>query len=271
MVPMPYVVARRRRELHGTYTLELQPESGEKGVRPAPGQFNMLYAFGSGEVPISVSGVENGGTAIAHTVRDVGIVTKALCGLKTGDPVGLRGPFGTHWPVRSMEGNDVVIVAGGLGLAPLRLAIRKVLERREKFGRVVLLYGTRAPSDILFRAELQHWRGRFDLDVEVTVDTADSSWVGDVGVVTRLISRERFDPLNTVALVCGPEIMILFAAQELENRGVATQDIHVSLERNMKCAVGLCGHCQFGPFFVCKDGPVFPYARIKRLAGISEV
>jgi NAD(P)H-flavin reductase len=270
-LPLPYVVTRRRRELRGTYTLELEPASGEGGVSPAPGQFNMLYAFGSGEVPISVSGLASDGTALVHTIRDVGPVTKALCGLKVGETVGLRGPFGTSWPVDSIEGNDVVIVAGGLGLAPLRPAIRQVLEHRQNFGRVVLLYGTRTPEDILFRAELQRWRGRFDLDVEVTVDSADSSWSGDVGVVTRLISREQFDPLNTVALVCGPEIMIRFAAQELENKGVATEDIYVSLERNMKCAVGFCGHCQFGSFFVCKDGPVFSYDRIKRLAGISEV
>jgi NAD(P)H-flavin reductase len=165
--------------------------------------------------------------------------------------------------VEDLEGNDIVIVSGGIGLAPLRPALYHILSRRDRYGRVVLLYGARTPADILYRQELEQWRARFDLEVYATVDRAMSGWRGNVGVVTTLIPRAPFDPLNTVALVCGPEVMMRFTVQELQKRGVGPPTIYLSMERNMKCAVGFCGHCQFGPVFVCKDGPVFRYDRIK--------
>jgi NAD(P)H-flavin reductase len=165
--------------------------------------------------------------------------------------------------VAEAEGNDVVIVAGGIGLAPLRPALYSLLARREKYGRVVLLYGARTPTDILYRRELEQWRARFDLEVYATVDRAMSGWRGNVGVVTALVPRAPFDALNTVAMVCGPEVMMRFTVLELQKRGVAADSIFLSLERNMKCAVGFCGHCQLGPVFVCKDGPVFRYDRVK--------
>jgi NAD(P)H-flavin reductase len=167
--------------------------------------------------------------------------------------------------VKEAEGNDIVIVSGGIGLAPLRPALYAVLSNRKKYGKVVLLYGCRTPDDILYRKELEKLRGRFDLEVDITVDHAGGDWYGNVGVVTTLISRTAFDPLHTVAMVCGPELMMRYTAQELMKHDVDAGRIHLTMERNMKCAVGFCGHCQYGPEFVCRDGPVFPYGRVERL------
>jgi NAD(P)H-flavin reductase len=271
MLPRRYLVQRRRRELAGTFTLDLEPLDDPTVPTFAPGQFNMLYVFGVGEIPISISGDPASRTPLVHTIRDVGIVSHALQALGPGDVLGVRGPFGSHWPVERAHDKDLVVVAGGIGLAPLRPVIYAALARRARFGRVALLYGARTPSDILFRGELQRWRTQGGLDVVVTVDRATGSWRGSVGVVTRLIPRVSFDPANTIALVCGPEIMIRFTASELIKRGVPGDSIFISMERNMKCAVAQCGHCQYGPYFVCQDGPVFPYSALQRLLMIWEV
>jgi NAD(P)H-flavin reductase len=201
----------------------------------------------------------------------VGTVTRTMRQLRVGDTLGVRGPFGNPWPVEEAFGSDLVIVAGGIGLAPLRPVLYRLLAQREKFGKVVLLYGTRSPEDILFRRELEQWRASFELDVHVTVDRAVGRWRGNVGVVTTLIPRAAFDPLSTLAMVCGPEVMMRFTALELLKRGVAREHIYLSMERNMKCGIGLCGHCQFGPTFVCKDGPVFRYDRIEAFFGKREL
>jgi NAD(P)H-flavin reductase len=251
-----------RRETHDTFTLEMEPPGGAEAFPFAPGQFNMLYVHGVGEVPISISGDPGKPERLVHTIRAVGPVTRALCREKPPAVIGVRGPFGSHWPVEEAVGSDVVIVAGGIGLAPLRPAVYHLLAHREKYGRIALIYGTRTPSDLLYSRELEAWRSRFDLDVAVTVDAAREEWRGNVGVVTTLIPRAPFDPANTVAMTCGPEVMMRFSIQELEKRGVAAESIALSLERNMKCAIGFCGHCQLGPAFICKEGPVFRYDRI---------
>jgi NAD(P)H-flavin reductase len=265
MLPQLYRVQRVRREIPDTFTLELEPEEGVEIPPFASGQFNMLYVFGVGEIPISISGDPARRKPLVHTTRAVGTVSKAMRELKPEDVIGVRGPFGSHWPIERAMGKDVVIVAGGIGLAPLRSAMYQVISQREKYGKVVLLYGARTPEDILYRREVEHWRAHFDLEVYVTVDNATGKWRGSVGVVTRLIPRAPFDPLNTVAMICGPEVMMRFTAAELEKRGVAPENIFVSMERNMKCAIGQCGHCQYGPHFVCKDGPVFQYSRVQHL------
>ena len=271
MLPQPYTVRRLYKEMRDTYTLELEPADGT-GVPPfAAGQCNMLYVFGMGEVPISISGDPTQPQPLVHTVRTVGAVTRAICTLKRGAVLGVRGPFGSAWPVATAVGQDVVLVAGGLGLAPLRPVLYHVLAHREQYGQVVLLYGTRTPEDLLYRRQLEHWRARFDLEVLVTVDRATSTWRGSVGVVTKLIARAPFDPPETVAMLCGPEVMMRFTMMALRQRGVAEDHIFVSMERNMKCAIGLCGHCQFGPTFLCKDGPVLCYDRIKPWFGKREV
>jgi NAD(P)H-flavin reductase len=230
----------------------------------------MVYAFGVGEVPISVSGDPGRPDVLVHTIRAVGAVTKALAGARKGDTLGVRGPYGTPWPLEKARGKDVLIVAGGLGLAPLRPLVHAVLSDRKEFRRVSMLLGFRSPEEILFARELVRWKGRFDLDVRLTVDRATPDWRGDVGVVTTLIPRACFDPADTVAFVCGPEVMMRFAAAEIRARGTAADAIHVSMERNMKCAVGICGHCQFGPEFVCKDGPAFPWSRVEKLLRVRE-
>jgi NAD(P)H-flavin reductase len=271
MVPQLYRVQRVRREIPDTFTLELEPEEGVEIPPFASGQFNMLYVFGVGEIPISISGDPARRQPLVHTTRAVGTVSKAMRELKPDDVIGVRGPFGSHWPIERAMGKDVVIVAGGIGLAPLRSAMYQVISQREKYGKVVLLYGARTPEDILYPREVERWRAHFDLEVHVTVDNATGKWRGSVGVVTRLIPRASFDPLNTVAMVCGPEVMMRFTAAELEKRGVAAENMYVSMERNMKCAVGLCGHCQYLPHFVCKDGPVFQYSQVQELLTKWEV
>jgi NAD(P)H-flavin reductase len=271
MVPVLYRVARVQQELADTYTMELTPPDGEP-MRPfLAGQFNMLYAFGVGEIPISISGDPTSHGSLVHTTRGVGMASRALCAVALGDVVGVRGPFGTPWPLDVAAGQNIVLVAGGIGLAPLRPALYAILAQRERYGSVSLLYGARSPDELLFRHEVEHWRSRLDLDVYVTVDRAASEWRGSVGVVTKLIPRVAIEPEKTVALVCGPEIMMRFTASELVKRGVSLDRLYVSMERNMKCAVGLCGHCQFGPHFICKDGPVFAYSRVQALLTEAEV
>ncbi|WKN22457.1 FAD/NAD(P)-binding protein [Azotobacter vinelandii] len=269
-LPQPYRVERRRRELVGAVTLELAPLVG---ARPdfAPGQFNMLYVFGVGEVAISLSGDAERGTTFVHTVRNVGAVSGALTRLEVGASVGVRGPFGRGWPLTGAEGADLLLVAGGLGLAPLRPALYAILARRERYGRVLIMVGSRSPEDILYRRELEHWRRRPDLEVLLTVDHADADWHGHVGVVPALIPHAGLDPARTLALVCGPEVMMRFAANALLAAGIGPGRIHLSMERNMKCAVGQCGHCQFGPFFVCKDGPVLGLDRIGGILAVPEI
>jgi NAD(P)H-flavin reductase len=270
MRPHQYRIQRVRKETADTFTFDLAPVDG---AIPSfiPGQFNMLYLFGVGEVPISISGSSTQPTALVHTIRAVGVATRAMRQLRRGDVIGLRGPFGSAWPVEEARGNDLVLVAGGIGLAPLRPALYHVLMNRKQYGRVLLLYGARTPDDLLYSRELEQWRGRFDLDVQVTVDSATHSWYGHVGVVTRLIARATFDPENTVAMMCGPEVMMRFSVAELQRRGVTAEHIFVSAERNMQCAIGFCGHCQFGPTFVCKDGPVFRYDRLLPWFGKREI
>lgn len=271
MRPEPWRVARTAAETRDTFTMVLEREDGGRPFSFRPGQFNMLWAFGVGEVPISMSGAPGETRQVVHTVRAVGPVTLGLQRLRRGDGVGLRGPFGTAWPVDLAEGRDVVLVAGGIGLAPLRPAIYHLLRHRDRFGRVVVLFGTRTPDDLLFPREFEAWRGRLDVEADVTVDRAHPEWRGHVGVVTTLIPRAPFDPANTIAFVCGPELMMHFAATDLEHRGVPAERIWISMERNMKCAVALCGHCQFGASFVCKDGPVFRWDRMRPLLAVREL
>jgi NAD(P)H-flavin reductase len=271
MLPRPYRVRRVRREMPDTFTLDLVPADDEAIPPFAAGQFNMLYVFGVGEIPISISGDPANRDQLVHTTRAVGAVSRAMSRLKADDAIGVRGPFGSAWPLAQAVGKDIVVIAGGIGMAPLRPAIHQLLAARQQYGRMTLLYGTRTPANILYRRQLAQWRARFDMDMFVTVDHAASTWQGHVGVVTRLIAQEAFDPAATAAFICGPEIMLRFTATELLKRGVTADQIFVSMERNMKCAVGLCGHCQYGPKFVCKDGPVFAYGNVQRLFTVREI
>jgi anaerobic sulfite reductase subunit B len=264
MVPSRYRVTGRTLETADTVTLVLTPVD-EPLAAPKPGQFTMVYAFGVGEVPVSVSALDGGD--IVHTVRAVGAVTTALSTVDKGGTVGLRGPFGTAWGIP--PGGDLLVVAGGIGLAPLRPVIRHAARHRSAYGRVTVLVGARTPEDLLYPREYGIWRAG-GVDVHVTVDRAGSGWTGNVGVVTKLYERVAIAP-HTTAFVCGPEVMMRFAALGLLDRGVPAPAIRLSLERNMRCGVGLCGHCQLGPALLCRDGPVVGYDRAAPLLAVKEL
>ncbi|MFF0341315.1 FAD/NAD(P)-binding protein [Kribbella sp. NPDC004875] len=269
MLPVRYRVADRRVETRDSVTVRLEPVD-----RPLasfrPGQFAMLYAYGVGEVPISISGIGDHSTLV-HTIRSVGAVSRALYDARPGSVIGVRGPFGTAWAPEDAAGNDLVMVAGGIGLAPLRPLVRGVLARRPAYRRIVLVAGARTPDEFLFRAELDRWAARTDLEVELTVDRPAVGWDGAVGFVTEPLSRLHVDPSRTVAFLCGPEPMMRFGARVLLRRGMGADRIRVSLERSMKCGVALCGHCQLGPLLICRDGPVVDYATAEPLLAVPQL
>jgi NAD(P)H-flavin reductase len=234
-----------------------------------PGQFNILTVPGYGEAAISISSdIENVET-VGHTIRQAGNVTNAIDRLKIGDSVGIRGPFGTHWPLEACIGKDIYIAAGGIGLPPLRPVIYHIIKNREDYGEVVVLYGARTPNDLLFTDEYETWRDA-GIDLLVTVDRTDEGWDGTVGVVPVLFYHLRMKSQNSVAFTCGPEIMMRFVVYEALARRLQEENIYVSFERNMKCGFGSCGHCQLGPYFVCKDGPVFSYQQLQPYFNVED-
>ena len=254
-----------------TYRLQIDDPELRRRYRFRPGQFNMLYAFGVGEAALSISSDPANPEQISHTVRQVGSVTRALARRQVGDRVGVRGPFGNGWPLEHCKGRDIVIITGGIGLAPLRPLIYSVLANRQRFGRFILVYGGRSPGDLLFQSELEQWRAHPDFDLLISVDYAIAEWHGPVGVVTDLIKRLRLRPERTSVMVCGPRIMNRFVAWQILRLRVPDDQLFVSLERNMRCGVGRCGHCQYGPKFVCKDGPVFSYKELRNIFGKDEI
>ncbi|MCE9562854.1 MAG: FAD/NAD(P)-binding protein [Planctomycetes bacterium] len=251
-------------ETPGVQTYDLTFDDAAVTYSFLPGQFNMLYLPGVGESALSVSSDPGDSTKLRHTVRVVGNVTRAMARLRSGDKLGVRGPFGTAWPVDDVRGKDVIVAAGGLGLAPLRPAIYHFIRHRSDYGRVTVLYGARTPEDLLFANEYDVWCAA-GLDVQSTVDIGTHDWHGSIGFVTTLLARLTLDPARTTVFTCGPEVMMRFIAAGAVGRGVSASQVFVSLERNMNCAVGLCGHCQFGPTFVCKDGPVVTFDRVRQL------
>ena len=246
----------------GTYWLQFKDPLLQESYRFLPGQFNMIFVPGYGEAAISISSDPGDYSRIGHTIRFVGNVTRAVSRLKVGDTVGIRGPFGAPWPMQELHGRDIIIASGGIGLAPLRPAIYHILRHREDFGKVRVIYGARTPNDLLFPAEYDGWQEQ-DIDVVTTVDRGNDTWTGSVGVVPMLFYRFRIDPAKSAVLTCGPEIMIRFVVFEGLARRIPSERIYVSLERNMKCGQGSCGHCQLGPYFICKDGPVFRFDQLE--------
>jgi len=229
-----------------------------------PGQFAEVSVPGIGEAPISISSSPQDAGGFEMVVRKAGNVTAAMHRLKAGDRVGIRGPFGTTFPVEdAMKGRDVLFICGGIGLVPVRSAIRYVLANRKNYGRVTILYGTKTPAERLFRQELADWQGRDDVDYHETVDRGDASWKGHVGVITTLLAKLKLEPARTAAIICGPPVMYKFVLLELFTLKLSHESIYVSLERHMKCGVGKCGHCQINGLYVCQDGPVFKYADVE--------
>ncbi len=254
-----------------TYDLRLTDAAARSAYACRPGQFNMLYLPGVGEAAISVSGYDATTNSWRHTVRTAGNVTGALQRLGRGGKLALRGPFGAHWPIEQLAGRDVLFAAGGIGLAPLRLAIEWAIRERASLGHLTLLYGARSPSTRLYSAQLEDWQ-RQGVDVQVTVDRTEAGWTGRIGVVPLLIDRLRpFAPQQTTVFTCGPDVMMRYVARGALSRGVKPSDIWLSLERNMQCAVGFCGHCQWGPAFICKDGPVLRYDRMSAYLGTEDL
>lgn len=258
MTPTPARILEVRRETPDTFTLHLETD----GFRFTPGQFNMLYVFGVGEVALSISGDPEAPSEVVHTIRAVGTVTRAIPQQRKASVLGVRGPYGQGWPLDRARGGDLLLVAGGLGLAPLRPAIYHVLRHRSEFRDVALVVGARTPKDLLYASELARWQREGLIQVLVTVDRAAPDWRGSVGVAPSLLREARFEPERTLCFVCGPEVMMRFTERELSRLGLRADQLYFSLERNMKCAVGFCGHCQLGPAFVCKDGPVLRYDRV---------
>lgn len=271
MTTQPVVIRKIIWENDDTFTLTLDLDGIGGGYAFQPGQFNMVYVFGTGEAAVSISSDPARPGTLDHTIHRVGLVTSALAQKKRGDLIGIRGPFGSSWPIEVAKGKDVCIASGGIGLAPLRPVIYSVLKNRSAYGRIIVLYGGRSPLDLLYRVELERWANDFEVEVLVTVDRGDSSWKGHIGVVTSLFQYIKLDARETIAYVCGPEIMMKYTIDELERRGVPQEQMYVSMERNMKCAIGFCGHCQYGPTFICKEGPVYPVPRVRPLLDRKEL
>jgi len=244
-----------------TYWLTLTDPEVRKDYSFLPGQFNLLTIPGYGEAAISISSDPKDTEAIGHTIRLTGNVTKAIDRIGVGGKIGLRGPFGSAWPLEQLKGRDIYIAAGGIGLPPLRPALYQIMENRGDFGKVVVIYGARTPEDLQFKDEYDSWEEK-GIEMMVCVDSCGDDWTGLVGVVPMLFYSLRIDRKKGALLTCGPEIMIHFAAYEAIARRIPRDRIFVSLEKNMKCGFGSCGHCQLGPYFVCKDGPVFSYEQI---------
>jgi NAD(P)H-flavin reductase len=270
LMPRPFRVLATQKETADTTTLTIEPADGVPLVFAA-GQFTMLGTFGGAEAPISVTSSPVAGP-MEQTIRDMGGVTHDLTTAEPGDMLTVRGPYGTGWNITDGAGGDLVFVAGGIGLAPLRSALLEALANRAAYRRVVLLYGARTPAEQVFRDDLARWaRGDGGIALDVTVDRADRGWTGPAGLVTDLIPGAGFDPARTLALVCGPEVMMRFVAVALIDAGVPAGRIRISLERNMKCGIGLCGHCQLRELFICTDGPVLPYDRVAGLMTVREL
>ncbi len=269
MLPHPAIVSAVRPEAYGISTFSLEYADPTLATGFSPGQFNMIHLPGFGEVAISICSDPRTPAVMEHTVRYAGSVTRAIGRLKPGDTVGLRGPYGNPWPMDLVEGRDLMIASGGIGLAPLRPVILEALHRRNSFGRILLLYGGRTPQDLLYTDEYERWLNG-GIEMYVSVDRADETWKGQVGVIPMAFYRTRLDHRRTLVFTCGPEIMMRFVIYEAMARRIPKEAIYVSMERNMKCAIGFCGHCQLGPVFICKQGPVFRFSAIEPFFGREE-
>ncbi|MEJ0017435.1 MAG: FAD/NAD(P)-binding protein [Acetobacteraceae bacterium] len=270
MLPRQFRIAQVTREVPGVFTWTLK-SLDRRGFGFQPGQFNMVWLPGVGEIPLSISGDCREPYTLVHTIRAVGPVTNMMQQARPGTVVGVRGPFGRPWPIEAAVGCDVIFVTSTVGLAPLRPLIVEVLHRRDDFGKVVICYGSRGTEDILFEADLHEWRARFDTNVHVTVHAAHSGYRGRVGGVAAAINIARIDGAATQAFVCRSEALTRQAVATLGERGVTGDRVWVTLERSMKCGIGLCGHCQFGPSFMCKDGPIYRFDQIEALYSVREL
>ncbi len=260
-LPEPATVVKVEQMTDTEKLFELKLNSGSE-LGHQPGQFITISVMGIGEAPISVSSSPTKKGGFELVVRQVGRLTGALHRLTAGSHVGIRGPFGTNFPIEEAKGKDILFVGGGIGLVPLRSFINYVLDNRDDYGRVIILFGSRNPAERLFCDELDEWTRRDDIEFLESVDRADDSWKGNVGVITTLFPKVEFEPDRTVCTIVGPPVMYKFVLLELDEQKVPYENIFLSLERRMKCGVGKCGHCQIQDLYACKDGPVFRYSDI---------
>ncbi|MBY4676130.1 FAD/NAD(P)-binding protein [Marinobacterium arenosum] len=263
-LPVSAEVIDRVQESPSIFTLRLRlvdPQQ-QRAYSFQPGQFNMLYLFGVGEVAISIVSDPQDETLIDHTIRVVGRVTEGLAKLQPGQQIGLRGPFGRGWPMAQAQGRDLLIVTGGLGCAPVVAVINYVLLRREQFGRLTIIQGVKHADDLIWRARYDYWSRLPNTEVLIAADQGGPLWPFHHGRVTDLLERLELVPARSIAMLCGPEGMLKAASEGLRRQGLAGDDIYLSMERNMQCALGFCGHCQYGADFICRDGPVFSYRQI---------
>jgi NAD(P)H-flavin reductase len=265
--PHAATVMSRTQESPSIFTLRLRLSDAalQADYRFAPGQFNMLYLMGVGEVPISIMSDPADRDGIGHTIRAAGRVTQGLARLQAGDQVGLRGPFGRGWPLQEIGGRDVVLVLGGLGCAPAVSVIHYILNRRERFGKLVIIQGVKHAEDLIWREQYDRWAALPNTQVLVAASHGAALWPWHVGRVTEVFGLAQFNPARAAAMMCGPEGMMQAAAENLLQRGLPESRLYLSMERNMQCAVGRCGHCQLGGSFVCRDGPVFGWGQVKDL------
>jgi sulfhydrogenase subunit gamma (sulfur reductase) len=268
----PARITSRRTETAGIYTFALKflDPHLRRNYRFAAGQFNMLYAFGVGEVPISIVSDPSQPLVLEHTIRIAGRVTRVMGHWKVGDVIGVRGPYGNGWPVEKARGRDIIIITGGVGCAPVVGLINYIFRRREEFGELHILHGVKTPNDLLYRDRFDEWRRAPRTKVYLTTDRPDKSWHYRIGVVTELFD-ELAAPPSAIVMMCGPEVMMRLAAHSLLKKGIGDDSIYLSLERRMECAVGRCGHCQYREHFACKDGPVFSYKTLRNLFGQSGI
>jgi sulfhydrogenase subunit gamma (sulfur reductase) len=250
-----------------TFRLRFEDQKVADNFAFAGGQFNMVYLFGVGEVPISIMSDPADKTGLDHTIRIVGRVTRGIKNLNEGDVLGIRGPFGKGWPLEEAQGKDIVVITGGLGCAPVVGAVEYIFRRRENYGHIKIMHGVKTPQDLLYKERFDAWGTHEDTQVLLASDQPGKNWHYHVGVVTELFDMVEINPENTIVLMCGPEIMMREGAKHLAARGVPAHQMYLSMERNMQCGVGLCGHCQVGPYFSCKDGPVMTYEQVSPYLG----
>lgn len=272
-VPHPAEIIEKRHEAKNIFTYRLrfcEPEL-RNNYRFQAGQFNMVYAFGAGDAAISIASDPREPEILDHTIRVVGSVTGALGALKKGDQLGLRGPYGSHWPLEEVKGKDLIFITGGLGCAPVTGAIQYAMNRRQDYGTIKILHGVKTRQDLIYHKKFKEWERHPDTEVVLTSDVGDRQWKFQVGVVTNLVDQIQFDPNRAVVMMCGPEVMMRYTVKGFMKHGVTARQIYLALERNMKCAMGFCGHCQYGPHFICKNGPVLRFDQLENTFFLKEI
>jgi sulfhydrogenase subunit gamma (sulfur reductase) len=267
--PHVAVIDQRTQEAPNIFSLRLQYEDTDVQEAFAfdPGQFNMVTLFGVGEIPISIVNDPIDSHFFDHTIRVVGRVSEGMSKLQPGDRVGIRGPFGRGWPLERIKGKDVLLITGGLGCAPLVSVIRYLLRRREDYGHIHILQGVKHANDLIWRDQYEAWATMRDVNILLAADVVSKGWTGQQGMVTELIDQLSLRPQRTIVMLCGPELMMLAAIANLREKSIQDGNIWFSMERNMQCGIGQCGHCQIGPKYVCQDGPVFCYLELADFMG----